>query len=242
MLFRSITGTFALTTMTATMPTGIFDLTNTALFANYVGLNVTLTYDSEDHPVTVQTYNSTTGETVFRLSDQEIKIHSPSLESSVSNTKRQFLFVQQAICMAGVHKFYWCDVDDKSFSVPDYEYGLRIHVYPKGSIADPLATANGFPATNVFTHVAFATIAARYDRDTPNFSNIPNATFYVEGQEVYDIEFSLGVYSLSATKTYSNNPARCLLDYLMSPIYGKGLSLSEIDLPSFYKADRKSVV
>ena len=154
----SITGTFALTTMTATMPTGIFDLTNTALFANYVGLNVTLTYDSEDHPVTVQTYNSTTGETVFRLSDQEIKIHSPSLESSVSNTKREFLFVQQAICMAGVHKFYWCDVDDKSFSVPDYEYGLRIHVYPKGSIADPLATANGFPATNVFTHVAFATI------------------------------------------------------------------------------------
>jgi hypothetical protein len=37
-------------------------------------------------------------------------------------------------------------------------------------------------------------------------------------------------------KAYSNNPARCLLDYLLNPVYGKGMQIGAIDLESFYNA------
>lgn len=44
------------------------------------------------------------------------------------------------------------------------------------------------------------------------------------------------VYALSEEKYYSNNPALCLLDYLLNPDYGKGLSVETVDLESFYNA------
>ena len=123
--------------------------------------------------------------------------------------------------------------------VDPYTHGLRVNVYMDGGIADPMMTANDSNrAASTFTNTAFATCVYRYNRDEPQFSGVPTAQFYVEGMKVYSIIGNYGARTLSASKTYSNNPALCLLDYLLSPLYGRGLTVSDIDLDSFSYAAR----
>jgi hypothetical protein len=101
-----------------------------------------------------------------------------------------------------------------------------------------MATANNIPSTNTFTNTAYASMAFRLNREEYNYNGSPNVSFFVEGQRIKDIEYNstTQVYSVSSTKTFSENPARVLLDYLTNTVYGKGLSLDFIDLESFYKA------
>ena len=54
--------------------------------------------------------------------------------------------------------------------------------------------------------------------------------------KVYTIEENVGVYTVSASKTYSSNPAYVLMDYLTNSEYGRGLGFDEIDLESFYNS------
>jgi hypothetical protein len=86
-----------------------------------------------------------------------------------------------------------------------------------------------------FTNVAFATGVFKLNRDEPQYNGIPAMSFEVEGNKVYDVTSS---YALSASRSYSTNPALCLLDYLTNPIYGRGLATTSIDLKSFYEAAR----
>jgi hypothetical protein len=189
---------------------------------------------------------------------------SNTLDNSISGSKHEFLITQQAICMAGINAIYQVDVDQRKIDgeytnehdevvfnvdpnnipagvkkVKYYDYGCKVITYPNGGIACPTMVAHDAErATALFTNTAYATSIYRLNRDDPQFSGgAPDNQFYVEGMKVHTIIDNFdGTYSLSGTKIYSNNPAYCLLDYLINTVYGRGLDISRIHLGSFYQA------
>lgn len=174
-----------------------------------------------------------------------------------SGGKHEFLITQQALCFAGINAVYQVEIDERKidgewlnalneevvegtagarFENP-YSHGCKVHVYVNGGVNDPLVTANDAArADAMFTGVAFATGVFRLNRDEPQYGGPPDVKFYVEGMRVCDVLNTNGTYSLSSYKLYSNNPALCVLDYLTSTVYGKGVTVAELDLKSFYEA------
>tara|TARA_S200002703_G_scaffold100847_1_gene87198 strand:- start:512 stop:3307 length:2796 start_codon:yes stop_codon:yes gene_type:complete len=72
----------------------------------------------------------------------------------------------------------------------------------------------------------------------PFGGGIPALEFDVYGKKVYDLATHSGGLDLAndyanLTKTYSTNPANCLLDILMNPRYGAGYDKSFINADSF---------
>jgi hypothetical protein len=120
---------------------------------------------------------------------------------------------------------------------------MRIDLHYGGTPrADAVMSAN-FPerSTATFNGIAYASAVVRIDRHNPQFSNVPQLQFLVEGRIIHTtIERNVNgkiVYSLSDDKVYSNNPAWCLLDYLMDEESGAGVDkTTEIDLASFHSA------
>ena len=159
---------------------------------------------------------------------------------TVTGEKNEFLFVQQAVSYGGVSSVLDIDVNDKPWDFEDYKFGQRIHFYKNGNVADPMAVANlgvADPEKMTFTNTAYASMVFRLNRDDYNYSgSVPNVAFYLHGRAVKSVIKTGDVYTLSKTKIYSNNPALCLLDYLMDPIFGKKLSVSQLNLKSFYDA------
>jgi hypothetical protein len=89
------------------------------------------------------------------------------------------------------------------------------------------------------------------DENNPYNGGVPNLQFEVYGKKVYDVTTHTTGAQLSATypnlaKTWGTtspfagtNPANCLLDYMMNPRYGCGISRDEIDADSFKIAAAK---
>ena len=153
-------------------------------------------------------------------------------------SRNEFLTVQYALArkLSAVNNI---DLDGSPYDSTELRYGQRLHVFESGGVADPLATNNGLPATNVFKDCAYMTGAFRLNRDDPQYNGIPAPTVYALGEPVRSVVRSGSAgsytYALSSKPTYSNNPARCLLDYLTQP-YGGGLGVDEVDLESFHHA------
>lgn len=80
-----------------------------------------------------------------------------------------------------------------------------------------------------FRGVAYAYLRLEYDSDVWK-NGLPQITFDVEGKKVPST-------SDGTTLSYSDNPARCVLDYLVNDRYGKGIDPSDIDLTSFASAE-----
>lgn len=172
------------------------------------------------------------------------------------NDYNSFLYVQQVIGFGGINRVLHLEVDGKDWRDPSFnrnnlQGGLRAHLYYDGNALDDMLASsvmnsysnanNGSPDPTtrmyaVFTDTAYASMVFRIHRDKPQFSGVPAVQFYLEGMRVRYITKSGDTYTLSQDKKYSNNPALCLMDYLLNPVYGKGLDESEIDLPSFYNA------
>lgn len=162
-----------------------------------------------------------------------LQVFSQGLDGNQSGSKNEFLFAQAAISFSGISRVLDVNIDGQSVYYKDYATGIRVNCYPNGGV-DNLSVSNGFKSTNLFTKAAYVACAFKLNRDEPQYSSgIPQLEFFVEGQEIYDITPS---YGISSTKSYSNNPARVLLDYLTNADYGRGLSFDKIDLESFYNA------
>ena len=89
-------------------------------------------------------------------------------------------------------------------------------------------------------------IKTQEDADNNPFSGgIPQVKFDVFGKKVYDVRthtagnLDLSGSYASRSKSYSFNPANCLLDYLENPRYGAGMAASEINAESFRIAANK---
>lgn len=65
------------------------------------------------------------------------------------------------------------------------------------------------------------------------YQGVPSTHYIVKGRLIYDPRDVSHSPSNESTWEYSDNPALCLLDYLTSTRYGRGLSYNDIDLQSF---------
>jgi hypothetical protein len=170
--------------------------------------------------------------------------------ASRSGVKHEFLTMQVALGHGGLSNCVTITVDGLLYSDDKWKAklgdkdgldknrlmgGHRFHVYPSGTIVDPLMTANTTKSP-LFTNTAYATCIFALNRDDYQYSGAPDVRFYVEGMKVASILGTTGNRSISTVKTYSNNPALCLLDYLTNSVYGRGLTADYIDLDSFYHA------
>ena len=104
-----------------------------------------------------------------------------------------------------------------------------------------------------FTRAAFVVmrfywkeIKTQEDADNNPFrGGIPTVKFDILGKRVPDIRRYSEPYSnfsynpVATANTYSFNPANCILDYMLNPVYGAGLDESQIDFESFRIAAKK---
>ena len=150
------------------------------------------------------------------------------LNRDLNGEKNEFLYFQQAICQGPIAKVWDIIINESQFiddpalgtsksngafkTPSDVKAALRVDVHYAGGKACALMNANASGrASSVFSESAYATAAIRLDRDDPQFNGVPSIQFLVEGSLVRRV-FN-GV--LTERDTYSNNPAWCLLDYLM---------------------------
>ena len=104
-----------------------------------------------------------------------------------------------------------------------------------------------------FTRAAFVVmrfywkeIKTQADADNNPFNGgIPNVKFDILGKRVMDVRRYSEPYSnftyapFSTANPYSFNPANIILDYMLNPEYGAGLTESQIDFESFKVAAKK---
>lgn len=177
---------------------------------------------------------------------QNYTVFSPSanaLNSSRSGKKNGFLYIQQALCQAPIEAVWDVIVDESRMlddpslgtdqyrtNSPELEAALRIDCHYSGSEYDQVISANlGERRTATFDDMVYMSAVVLLDRDNPQFAGTPIFQALVEGKKVRTVVGGV----LQGTYAYSNNPAWCLLDYLLDPISGKGLSTDDIDLDSF---------
>jgi hypothetical protein len=157
-----------------------------------------------------------------------------------SGSKNEFMGVQTALCHEGIEGIVDIDVNESRYNFKKAKFQHRFHTYTSGGTADAASTSFGFPSTNKFTDCAWVSAFYKLNRDDQNYSGIPSSQFLMKGQKLKSVVRSGSAgsytYALSSGTTFSNNPAYCLLDYFLDSKYGRGLSISEVDLPSFYHA------
>ena len=201
------------------------------------------TYEVEiDDPVTGEDRSDTTKFRYDSALNKWFKImqaeKGTTLDADRQVENNSLLFVEQALCVGPIHACHEAIIDDYFFyNRQEYRHGLKIVVHNEGGIPDSMIQANfAGRAEARFTDVAHAAMVFNLDRDDPQFSGAPNVNFLIEGRKVFTVIQVGGSYGLSTERTYSINPAYCLLDYLMDARYGQGLTLSELSLESFYNA------
>ena len=98
------------------------------------------------------------------------------------------------------------------------------------SASSLLSTLDNWGANHKLSGLAYLAIRFKWNQDV--FSGVPKIQAKVQGKKVVTYNASL----VAQTASYSTNPAWCLLDYLTNARYGKGLSVNQMDLQTFYDA------
>jgi len=157
--------------------------------------------------------------------------------TAVTGTKSEFLHVQYALCQGGIEGVQSMLVNGLAYDDAEAGFKHRIRIFNDGPI--PVSSsfiAMGFPENNRFTGAASSTATFRLNRDDYNYNGEPSVQFLMKGRKVRAVELNTGVYSLSTSWVYSNNPVLVLLDYMTNAEFGRGLPVAKLDLESFYNA------
>jgi hypothetical protein len=96
--------------------------------------------------------------------------------------------------------------------------------------SDLLSTLSSWGSNHRLRGICYLALRFKWNQDA--FTGIPKVQAVVKGKKVVFYNSSL----VAQTAAFKTNPAWCLLDYLTNERYGKGLSVSDIDLQSFYDA------
>jgi len=125
--------------------------------------------------------------------------------------------------------------DGTEITSNDSKYGTTITIQPfygtSGQSASSLLTTLSSWTTN-HKLSGLCYLAFRITWDADKYIGIPTIQAVVQGRKVVSYDAS----SVAQTAAYSTNPAWCLLDYLTNTTYGKGIDITDIDIPSFYAA------
>jgi len=139
------------------------------------------------------THTSSTG------SDGTAWVYGLSQSKSPKKNKNEFLVANYAICQGGINSVNFLEVDDVDYNNSEFQKdgkgGHRIVTHTEGGVADPMTSTNGLRSDSKFTDCAFAGAVFYLNRDDPQYYQIPDLTFYVEGLKVASVTESNGVYS-----------------------------------------------
>ena len=168
--------------------------------------------------------------------------YTPSGETEIPNA---FLHMVMTLCEGEINnctKIYFNDVlaatnnsssgDSDSWAIQSPFDGYVTIKFRAGSDSQSAISdlSNGSIMGNdpKFTGIAYVYFKLKYYADIWK-NGVPSITFEVEGKKVPST-------SDGTSLSYSDNPANCILDYLTNTRYGKGIPVSQIDLPSFASA------
>jgi len=129
------------------------------------------------------------------------------------------------------------DSGDSNF-YKDSESLIRVepHYGTDGQSASSLlSTLSSWGSNHKLSGLCYLALRFKWNQDA--FTGIPKVQAKIQGKKVKTYNSSLVEQSAS----YQTNPAWCLLDYLTNERYGKGITISEIDLQSFYDASQVCV-
>lgn len=182
------------------------------------------------------------------------------LSTSMNGTRNEFMFFQQVLCAGPISRVIESIIDNRYIDDPSLgSYGkiektpsekehkgvkaaLRLDYHYAGSEADAVISANfGERSSSSFNRLTYLSAVLRLDRDNPQFSGVPAVQSIIEGRLVRSVTAGVissvvDYYTNPAGYAYSTNPSLCLLDYLLDTVWGRGLALTEVDLPSFEAA------
>jgi hypothetical protein len=164
-----------------------------------------------------------------------------------SGTDNQYLYGALVLCEGEVNAITKIYVEDKevtfsgSFSdggtvtSNDDRFGTTIQVqtfYGTDSqvASSLLTTLTSWTSNHKLSGLCY--VAFRITWDADKYIGIPKIQALVQGRKVVSYNAS----SEAQTASFSTNPAWCLLDYLTNTRYGKGIDITDIDIPSFYTA------
>lgn len=188
----------------------------------------------------VRTFHNTTDNYTIDVVDDGFARFQSGL-SEAANTSptastEKYLWVQQAFCFGGIEEIVDVEVDGLNWNDDKFRHIIDISL--NGGVVHQSFESGEFPETNKFTNITYMTGLFSLNRDDPNYMGIPDVQIYARGLKIHSITETAGVYTLSATKTFSNNPAYVLLDYLIreKKLGGCGYAVGDIDLESFYRA------
>lgn len=225
---------------------------------NYVASNADKQFVTADPRLlnpTIETISSVQGDNLtFNLElTAYIAGNGSALDHSISGSKNEFLYIQQALCQGPIKSVRDILIEENlSYTDPllgnnlenkegvETKAGFRADChYGATPVADAIITAN-LPgrSTALFTKAASLSAVVKLSRDDPQFSRVIDIKSFLEGSLIRTfLPSGAGWrYSNVGELAYSTNNAEVLLDYLIDPIAGKGLPLSKINLESFKKA------
>jgi hypothetical protein len=177
--------------------------------------------------------------------DSNINTIGNALIGTQEGSKNEYLVMQQVLCQGPINKFYDFDLNDSSSYLNSDFKSIHAECHTFGGTNSNVLKNFSDRSKSYFTGLAYANIFVKADRDNP--SDIPEVSFYIEGRKIRKITRTGSspnfTYTVNSIREYSNNPAFCLLDYLLEDtsdpvlnISTKALNLNEIDLESFYNA------
>ena len=121
------------------------------------------------------------------------------------------------------------DPGNWSMTAPYTTSNCQIYFRTGSDSQSAISQLSGLESWNPrFRGVAYVYCRFVYSEDVWK-NGLPTITFDVKGKKVPTI-------SASPSYSYSDDPARCILDYLTNDRYGKGIAFSDIDLTSFSTA------
>ena len=166
----------------------------------------------------------------------ERKIGGTRVFVETSGTDNQYLYIALVLCEGEIDSIGSIYINDKLSTHQDFQGLITInkHLGADDQAADStLLNAPSWTTDHRLQGVAYLAIRLKWDREI--FGSIPSITAIVKGKKVRTFDAS---GQLTTAKSYSANPAACLLDYLTDTRYGKGLAASDFEqgYNSFYSA------
>ena len=169
-----------------------------------------------------------------------------------SGTDNQYLYGALVMCEGEINAITSIIVDDNTVTFSgsiahgttitsnDSRFGTNIRIQPFFGTDDQVAsslltTLSSWTSNHRLRGLCY--IAFRIEWSNDLFTGIPNIQAIIQGRKISTFDSS----SNETTGQFSTNPAFCLLDYLRNERFGKGIPLTDIDIPSFYSASQVAV-
>tara|TARA_R100001463_G_scaffold7362_2_gene23190 strand:+ start:280 stop:3036 length:2757 start_codon:yes stop_codon:yes gene_type:complete len=166
-----------------------------------------------------------------------------------SGTDNTYLYIALVLCEGEINAVTQIQINDDAVTFSgsfadgteitsnDSKYGTTVKAQPfygtdGQSASSLLSTLSSWGSNHKLSGICY--VAFRFEWDSDKYTGIPNIKVKIQGKKISTFDAS----SNETTGQYSTNPAFVLLDFMRNERYGKGIPLTELDIPSFYSASQ----